>query len=169
MIAKIRSYALNGLSGIPVVVEVDSSNGLPAFDVVGLADTAVKESRDRVRAAVKNSGRAVPARKITANFAPANVKKEGSVFDLPLALLVDGAAYRRRRRGCVFGRAVARRRVTQNQRRVAHSYFRKGKGLYQIYYPLRQPCGSVVRCGDGGLRGEKLKRGYRSFIGACSA
>lgn len=86
MIAKIRSYALNGLSGIPVVVEVDSSNGLPAFDVVGLADTAVKESRDRVRAAVKNSGRAVPARKITANFAPANVKKEGSVFDLPLAL-----------------------------------------------------------------------------------
>lgn len=86
MIAKIKSYALNGLTGIPVEVEVDAGNGLPAFDLVGLADTAVKESRDRVRAAIKNSGRSVPARKITANFAPADVKKEGSSFDLPLAI-----------------------------------------------------------------------------------
>ncbi len=86
MIAKIRSYALNGLTGIPVEVEVDSGNGLPAFDVVGLADTAVKESRDRVRAAIKNSGRTIPARKITVNLAPADVKKEGSFFDLPLAI-----------------------------------------------------------------------------------
>lgn len=86
MIAKVKSYALNGLSGIPVEVEVDSGNGLPAFNVVGLADTAVKESRDRVCAAIKNSGRAVPARKITANFAPADVRKEGSGFDLPLAI-----------------------------------------------------------------------------------
>ncbi len=86
MIAKIKSYALNGLTGIPVEVEVDAGNGLPAFDLVGLADTAVKEARDRVRAAIKNSGRSVPARKITANFAPADVKKEGSSFDLPLAI-----------------------------------------------------------------------------------
>lgn len=86
MIAKIKSFALNGLTGIPVEVEVDAGNGLPAFDLVGLADTAVKESRDRVRAAIKNSGRSVPARKITANFAPADVKKEGSSFDLPLAI-----------------------------------------------------------------------------------
>lgn len=86
MIAKIKSYALCGLTGIPVEIEVDCGNGLPAFDVVGLADTAVKESRNRVRAAIKNSGRTVPARKITANFAPADVKKEGSSFDLPLAI-----------------------------------------------------------------------------------
>lgn len=86
MIAKIKSFALNGLTGIPVEVEVDAGNGLPAFDLVGLADTAVKEARDRVRAAMKNSGRSVPARKITANFAPADVKKEGSSFDLPLAI-----------------------------------------------------------------------------------
>lgn len=86
MIAKIKSFALNGLTGIPVEVEVDAGNGLPAFDLVGLADTAVKEARDRVRAAIKNSGRSVPARKITANFAPADVKKEGSSFDLPLAI-----------------------------------------------------------------------------------
>lgn len=86
MIAKIKSFALNGLTGIPVEVEVDAGNGLPAFDLVGLADTAVKEARDRVRTAIKNSGRSVPARKITANFAPADVKKEGSSFDLPLAI-----------------------------------------------------------------------------------
>lgn len=86
MIAKIKSFSLNGLTGIPVEVEVDAGNGLPAFDLVGLADTAVKEARDRVRAAIKNSGRSVPARKITANFAPADVKKEGSSFDLPLAI-----------------------------------------------------------------------------------
>ena len=86
MIAKIKSFTLNGLTGIPVEVEVDAGNGLPAFDLVGLADTAVKEARDRVRAAIKNSGRSVPARKITANFAPADVKKEGSSFDLPLAI-----------------------------------------------------------------------------------
>ena len=91
MIAKIKSYALNGLTGVPVEVEVDSSNGLPAFELVGLADTAVKESRDRVRAAIKNSGRSVPSRRITANFAPADVKKEGSAFDLPLAIGVLAA------------------------------------------------------------------------------
>lgn len=86
MIAKIKSFALSGLTGIPVEVEVDCGGGLPAFDVVGLADTAIKESRNRVRAAIKNSGRVIPARKITANLAPADVKKEGSALDLPLAV-----------------------------------------------------------------------------------
>ena len=86
MIAKISSYALYGLSGIPVEVEVDVNNGLPAFDIVGLGDAAVKESRERVRSAVKNSGRTIPAKKITANFAPAFLKKSGSAFDLALAV-----------------------------------------------------------------------------------
>lgn len=86
MIAKIQSYTLFGLTGIPVSVEVDVNNGLPAFDIVGLGDTAVKESRERVRSAIKNSGRILPAKKITANFAPAFIKKSGSAFDLPLAV-----------------------------------------------------------------------------------
>ncbi len=86
MIAKIKCYALNGLNGIPVDVEVDINNGLPAFDIVGLADTAVKESKERVRSAIKNSGRSLPPRKIIANFAPASVKKEGAAFDLALAI-----------------------------------------------------------------------------------
>ena len=91
MIAKILSYALYGLSGVPVNVEVDVNNGLPAFDIVGLGDAAVKESKERVRSAVKNSGRTFPAKKITANFAPAFLKKSGSAFDLALAVGVLSA------------------------------------------------------------------------------
>ena len=86
MIAKICGFTLIGLEGTVVSVEVDINNGLPGFEIVGLADTAVKESKERVRAAIKNSGRVVPNRRITANLAPADVKKEGSVLDLPIAL-----------------------------------------------------------------------------------
>ncbi len=86
MIAKITGYALLGLTGISVDVEVDVNNGLPAFEIVGLADTAVKESKERVRSALKNSGRSIPTRRITANLAPADIKKEGSALDLALAV-----------------------------------------------------------------------------------
>ncbi|MDY6367919.1 MAG: YifB family Mg chelatase-like AAA ATPase [Clostridia bacterium] len=86
MISKTLSYTLMGLKGIAVSVEVDINNGLPAFDIVGLGDTAVKESRERIRSAIKNSGRKVPVQRLTANLAPADVKKEGSVFDLALAI-----------------------------------------------------------------------------------
>ncbi len=86
MIAKVLGYALKGLEGVPVIVEVDINNGLPAFDIVGLADTAVKEAKERVRSALKNSGFAVPTKKLTVNFAPADIKKEGSSLDLALAI-----------------------------------------------------------------------------------
>lgn len=86
MIAKVTSYALIGLDGIPVTVEVDTNNGLPGFDIVGLADTAVKESKERVRSAIKNSGMKVPTKKIMANLAPADVKKEGSFLDVAIAI-----------------------------------------------------------------------------------
>ena len=86
MIAKVIGYSLTGLIGVPVDVEVDVNNGLPAFDIVGLADTSVKEAKERVRSAIKNSGFNVPTKRITANFAPADLKKEGSLFDLPLAI-----------------------------------------------------------------------------------
>lgn len=86
MLSKVNGFALVGLDGIPVVVEVDVGNGLPAYDIVGCPDTAVKESRERVRSALKNSGRLVPPRKITVNLAPAGVKKEGSNFDLAIAV-----------------------------------------------------------------------------------
>ena len=86
MIAKVNGYTLIGLQGVPIEVEVDINNGLPAFDVVGLADTSVKESKERVRSAIKNSGRNMPIKHITVNLAPADVKKEGSALDLALAI-----------------------------------------------------------------------------------
>lgn len=86
MLAKINSYALNGLNGYGVAVEVDIHAGLPNFDVVGLPDTAIKESRERVRSAIKNSGYDFAPRKITVNLAPAYAKKEGPIFDLAIAL-----------------------------------------------------------------------------------
>ena len=86
MIAKVQSYALSGLEGVCVTVEADISKGLPSYEMVGLPDTAVKESKERVRSAIKNSGLEFPAHRITVNFAPAYVKKEGSAFDLPVAV-----------------------------------------------------------------------------------
>ncbi|MFX4261761.1 YifB family Mg chelatase-like AAA ATPase [Pelotomaculum propionicicum] len=86
MIAIVKSTALHGLDGQVVEVEVDVSNGLPSFDIVGLPDVSVRESKDRVRAAIKNSGLEFPVRRITVNLAPADVKKEGPVYDLPIAV-----------------------------------------------------------------------------------
>ncbi|MBE5753127.1 MAG: ATP-binding protein [Clostridiales bacterium] len=86
MIAKVQSYALSGLEGVAVTVETDISRGLPSYDMVGLPDVAVKESKERVKSAVRNSMYEFPAHRITVNFAPASVKKEGSAFDLPVAI-----------------------------------------------------------------------------------
>ncbi|MBO4323309.1 MAG: YifB family Mg chelatase-like AAA ATPase, partial [Clostridia bacterium] len=86
MLAKTIGYVLDGLDGCPVDVEVDTNIGMPAFDIVGLPDAAVKESKERVRSAVKNSGKKFPNHKITVNLAPADVKKEGAGLDLPIAL-----------------------------------------------------------------------------------
>ena len=86
MVTTVRSLGLQGISGYEVTVECFLSGGLPAFDVVGLGDTAVKEARERVRAAIKNCGAKFPVSRITVNLAPANLKKEGTVYDLPLLL-----------------------------------------------------------------------------------
>ena len=79
-----KSFGLNGLRGFAVAVEADVSGGLPAFSIVGLPDSAVRESADRVRAAIKNLGFKFPDRRITVNLAPADVRKTGPVYDLPL-------------------------------------------------------------------------------------
>lgn len=86
MIAKIICYALQGLEGVPVEVETDVSKGIPAYEMVGLPDAAVKESKERVRSAIKNSGLLFPMGKITVNFAPADIRKEGAAFDLAVAV-----------------------------------------------------------------------------------
>ncbi len=86
MIAKIFSSAVMGVDAYVVEVEADIALGLPSFTTVGLPDGAVKESRDRVRAAIKNSGYEFPSRRITVNLAPADIKKEGAAFDLPISI-----------------------------------------------------------------------------------
>ncbi len=88
MLAKVLTCAVVGLDGAIVEVEADIGTGLPAFTVVGLPDAAVQEARERVRAAVRNSGCVFPMRRVTVNLAPADLKKEGPAYDLPLALAV---------------------------------------------------------------------------------
>ncbi len=88
MFARMNSMGLLGVNGFMVTVEADLSGGLPGFDVVGLPGSAVRESRDRVRAALKNCGFDYPVSRITINLAPADIRKEGSVYDLPLLLAI---------------------------------------------------------------------------------
>lgn len=86
MLANTQTCAVIGLDGFVVQVEVDISPGLPAFNIVGLPDTAVQEAKERVRAALRNSGCEFPLRRITVNLAPADLKKEGPAYDLPIAV-----------------------------------------------------------------------------------
>ena len=88
MFSRLKSVGLFGIESYMIEVEADVSTGLPGFDIVGLPDTAVKESRDRVRAAVKNSGFKFPVGRITVNLAPADLKKEGSIYDLPVLIAI---------------------------------------------------------------------------------
>src|SRR5687767_6417612 len=87
MLAAVRSAALIGIDAYDVIVEVDAAPGLPQWTIVGLAAGAVRESRERVGAALLNSGFEVPPRRITVNLAPADIRKEGTAFDLPIALV----------------------------------------------------------------------------------
>ena len=107
MLAFVSSCGLTGIDGFKVSVEINLAHGMPQFEIVGLPDASVKESRERVRAALKNSGYQFPAERMTVNLAPADMKKEGPAFDLPIALgmlacmgLIDQAALNGL---CVFG------------------------------------------------------------------
>ena len=86
MLAIIKTMSLNGLDGYLIEVQVDVSPGIPNWDIVGLPDTSVRESKERVRIAIRNSGFEFQSRKIVVNLAPASTKKEGSLFDLPIAI-----------------------------------------------------------------------------------
>ena len=92
MFSKLLSAVISGIEAAIVEVQCDVANGLPAFQVVGLPEKEVSESRERIRSAVKNSGFSFPARRITANLAPADLRKEGVGFDLPIALGIMIAA-----------------------------------------------------------------------------
>ena len=86
MLSTIKSYGLNGINGYLVKCEIDINQGLPGYDIVGLVGTSIKESKERVKSAIKNSALQYPIIKITVNLAPADTKKEGPVYDLPIAI-----------------------------------------------------------------------------------
>ena len=100
MLATLFSSSLLGIDAVPVAVEVDIAPGLPQFATVGLPDGAVKESKDRVKAGLKNAGYDFPARRITVNLAPADLKKEGAAFDLPISVGILAAT------GVITGRKL---------------------------------------------------------------
>jgi magnesium chelatase family protein len=92
MLACVTSVMLRGIEGMPVTIEVDVANGLPGFSLVGLPDSSVRESRERVFAAVKHAGYVIPSKRITINLAPADHRKEGSLLDLPIAVALLAAS-----------------------------------------------------------------------------
>ena len=91
MVSRVKAAGIEGVNGYLIDVEVDVSQGLPSFDIVGLPDAAVRESRERVRASIKNCGFDFPARRITVNMAPADKKKEGPLYDLPIFVAILAA------------------------------------------------------------------------------
>ena len=88
MVVSLKSAGITGVDGYIVEVETDILKSVPSFDIVGLADTAVKESKERVRSALMNNHIELPSARITVNLAPANMKKEGVIYDLPIALAI---------------------------------------------------------------------------------
>lgn len=104
MVTKLTSFGISGINAFTVDVETDISRGLPAFEIVGMADIAVKEAKERVKSAYKNSGFQFPAKRITINLAPASVKKVGAIFDLPiiLGLLLSAGELKADLSNCAF-------------------------------------------------------------------
>ncbi len=141
MLARVLSSAVFGIDAYVVEVEVDIAQGLPAFATVGLPEGAVKESKDRVKAAVKNCGYDFPSRRITVNLAPANIKKEGAAFDLPMAMGILAAT-----------EVVQKGRLNQ--------YFIIGElSLDGQVKPVRGTLPIAVAARNAGLRGILLPRG----------
>ena len=141
MLAKVLSSAVFGIDAYTVEVEVDIATGLPAFSTVGLPDGAVKESKDRVKAAIKNCGYEFPSRRITVNLAPADIRKEGAAFDLPIAV----------------GILAAMEEVSKEK---LEGFFILGElSLYGQVKPIRGTLPISVAGRDSGLRGVIIPEG----------
>ena len=141
MLAKVLSSAVFGIDAYTVEVEVDIATGLPAFSTVGLPDGAVKESKDRVKAAIKNCGYEFPSRRITVNLAPADIRKEGAAFDLPIAVGILAAM-----------ELVSKEKLEE--------FFILGElSLYGQVKPIRGTLPISVAARDSGLRGVIIPEG----------
>src|SRR5579872_1659693 len=139
MLAKVLSAALVGLDSVPIEVEVDiASQGLPAFTIVGLPDEAVKEARERVRSAMKNSGADFPAKRITVNLAPADLPKEGPSYDLPIAigmLIASGQLQVDVTKSLFMGELALDGRVRHTNGVLSHALLARERHMQQFYVP----------------------------------
>ena len=147
MFTRVDSFGLFGIESYPVLVEADISTGLPAFDIVGLADTAVKESRERVRSAMKNCGFKFPVGRITVNLAPADKRKEGSIYDLPVlvALLTASKQLDASLSGSAFlGEVSLDGRVRPINGLLAMAIEAKKRGICSLFVPADNAAEAAV-------------------------
>ncbi|HET9946542.1 MAG TPA: YifB family Mg chelatase-like AAA ATPase [Patescibacteria group bacterium] len=139
MLAKIWSAAIVGLEATPVEVEVDiASQGLPSFTIVGLPDKAVEEARERVRAALKNSGADFPAKRITVNLAPADLPKEGPSYDVPIALgilLASGQLQAEMKHSFVMGELALDGTLRHTNGVLSHALLSRERHIKHLYVP----------------------------------
>ncbi len=139
MLAKVTSCAVVGLDGAIVEVEVDTSRGLPSLTIVGLPDAAVQESRERVRSAIKNSGMIYPGKRLTVNLAPADLRKEGPAYDLPIAvgiLLASEQAWPDRVENALFvGELSLDGSVRHTTGILPMAALAKERGLHTVFVP----------------------------------
>ena len=139
MLAKVRSCAVVGLEGALVEVEADISAGLPSFTIVGLPDKAVQEARERVRSAIRNSGYKFPTRRITVNLAPADLKKEGPAYDLPIAigiLISSGQLYADLSQSVFLGELSLDGKLRHTHGILPMVALASDKGLSTVFVPL---------------------------------
>ncbi len=138
MLAKVNSCAIVGLDGEIVEVEVDISQGLPAFAIVGLPDTAVQEAKERVRSAIRNSGHSFPGQRITVNLAPADLRKEGPAYDLPIAvgiLMASGQVPPGEERGVFLGELSLDGKLRHTHGILPMVSLARDRGFQAVYVP----------------------------------
>ena len=147
MFSRVKGIGIFGIDSYMIEIEADVSNGLPAFDIVGLPDAAVKESRDRVRSAIKNCGFKFPIGRITVNLAPADRKKEGSLYDLPVLLAILKASGQLKADlgdAIVIGEVALDGRVRSVNGVLAIAITAKQNGITDIFVPARNATEAAV-------------------------
>ena len=147
MYSRVMSLGLFGLDGYAVAVEADTSNGLPAFDIVGLPDASVSESRDRVRAAIRNSGFNFPISRITVNLAPADKRKSGPLYDLPilLSILLSTSQLESLPEGCAFiGELALSGAVRPVNGVLCMALAAKAAGISRLFVPRKNAAEAAV-------------------------
>jgi magnesium chelatase family protein len=171
LLASVLSSALSGVDAFKVEIEVDISSGVPAFRMVGLAEGAVREALDRIKSAIRNSGYEFPNRKITVNLAPADTRKEGSAFDLPMALgmLAAGGIMRnpsRLNQYVVLGELALDGRIKGIKGALPSALLARSHGFAGIVVPRENAAeAAVVGSGVAVIGVEKFSEAYEFFDG----